>query len=74
MRTTLEIDDHLLDAVRELARSQRCTNGEVVGQLLRQALLGEQPAPWASASGRLIDAPLTTNAAVNRIRQQVSGQ
>ena len=65
MRTTLEIDDHLLDAVRDLARSRRCTNGEVVCDLLRQALLGERVDGAA--------APLTSTAEVNRIRQQLLG-
>ena len=65
MRTTLEIDDHLLDAVRDLARLRRCSNGEVVSQLLRQALLGERV---ASAG-----APMSSTAVVNRIRQQLHG-
>ena len=65
MRTTIDIDDHLLDAVRELARSQRRSAGRVVSDLLRQALLGER----GGASSVL----LSTTGAVNRIRNQVLG-
>jgi Arc/MetJ family transcription regulator len=65
MRTTIEIDDHLLDAVRDLARMRRCTNGAVVSDLLRQALLGERVASTG--------APMSSTAVVNRIRQQLIG-
>jgi len=65
MRTTIDIDDHLLDAVRDMARMRRCTNGEVVSDLLWQALLGER----AAGTG----APMSSTAVVNRIRQQLLG-
>ena len=38
MRTTLNIDDDLLYAVKELARGQSKSAGEVVSALLRQSL------------------------------------
>jgi hypothetical protein len=38
MRTTLDIDDEVLLAAKELARRQRCTAGEVLSQLARQGL------------------------------------
>ena len=38
MRTTLNIDDDLLFAVKELARIQSTSAGEVVSALLRQSL------------------------------------
>ncbi len=38
MRTTLNIDDDLLFAVKELARGQSSTAGRVVSDLLRQSL------------------------------------
>jgi hypothetical protein len=38
MRTTLDIDDDVLLAVKELARRQRCTAGEVISELARQGL------------------------------------
>ncbi len=38
MRTTLDIDDDVLSAVKELARRQNLSAGQVVAQLLRRAL------------------------------------
>ena len=38
MRTTLNIDDSILEAARELARRQGKTTGEVISALARQAL------------------------------------
>lgn len=40
MRTTLDIDDDLLAAAKELARRQGGTTGQVVSRLLRHALTG----------------------------------
>lgn len=45
MRTTLEIDDDLLAAAKELSRLQRVSAGQMVSQLLRQALTGAAAAP-----------------------------
>jgi len=38
MRTTLDIDDDVLRAARELARRQKKTAGRVISDLARQAL------------------------------------
>lgn len=38
MRTTLEIDDDLLTAAKDIARRERASAGAVVSRLLRQAL------------------------------------
>jgi len=43
MRTTLDIDEDVLAAAKELARRQRVSAGQVVSQLLRRALTGEEP-------------------------------
>ncbi|MBV8122851.1 MAG: type II toxin-antitoxin system VapB family antitoxin [Burkholderiaceae bacterium] len=40
MRTTLDIDDDLLQAAKELARLERASAGAVVSRLLREALTG----------------------------------
>jgi hypothetical protein len=40
MRTTLDIDEDVLAAVKELARKQGRTAGEVVSALARRALTG----------------------------------
>jgi hypothetical protein len=44
MRTTLAIDDDVLLAVKERARRERRSAGEVLSELARQALTG-QPHP-----------------------------
>jgi Arc/MetJ family transcription regulator len=50
MRTTLDIDDDLLAAAKELSRQQGRTAGEVVSMLLRQALTGASPGSLAARS------------------------
>ena len=50
MRTTLDIDDDLLAAAKELARRQGGTTGQVVSRLLRHSLTGGNvPAERAAA-------------------------
>ncbi|MEP7100701.1 MAG: type II toxin-antitoxin system VapB family antitoxin [Burkholderiales bacterium] len=51
MRTTLDIDDDLLAAARELARREGATAGQVVSRLLRRSLTGG-PAPLAARRPR----------------------
>jgi predicted transcriptional regulator len=51
MRTTLDIQDDVLAAVREIARQQHKTAGEVISALVRQALTGVA----ASAPGRVAE-------------------
>ena len=41
MRTTLDIDNDVLEATKELARKQNAFAGQVVSQLLRKALTGQ---------------------------------
>ena len=38
MRTTLEIDDDLVQVARQLAQQRKATLGQVVSQLVRKAL------------------------------------
>jgi L-amino acid N-acyltransferase YncA len=46
MRTTLDIDDDILQAAKEIARAQRKTAGQVVSELARKGLTqGNAPAP-----------------------------
>ena len=40
MRTTLDIDDDVLSAAKELAAAQKVTAGRVISDLVRKALLG----------------------------------
>ncbi len=77
MRTTLDIDDNVLGAVKELARRQGKTAGQVMSALARQALTqapaadavnepapsyGFQPLP---ASGKLV-----TDEVVEKLREE----
>jgi Arc/MetJ family transcription regulator len=40
MRTTIDIDDDLLQAAKELARRENLTAGQIVSRLLREGLTG----------------------------------
>jgi hypothetical protein len=53
MRTTLDIDDDVLQAAKERAKREHKTAGEVVSALLRQALT----APTSSAPTVLREVP-----------------
>ena len=44
MRTTLDIDDDVLAAAKERAKREQKTAGQVVSELLRQALTAPQAA------------------------------
>jgi hypothetical protein len=79
MRTTLDIDDSVLDAVKELARRQGSTAGAVLSTLARQALLQGATAP---ATITTAEAPavygfrpfsgkeLVTNSLVDKLRDE----
>lgn len=43
MRTTIDIEDDVLAAARELARLQNVSAGCVVSRLMREALAGQPP-------------------------------
>ena len=43
MRTTLDIADDVLQAAKELAQREQKTTGQVVSELLRQALTAPKP-------------------------------
>jgi len=51
MRTTLDIDDDVLAAAKELSRQRRCSAGKVVSQLLRQALTSRSGAEANTGPG-----------------------
>lgn len=50
MRTTLDIDDDLMAAAKELARRERSSAGKVVSRLVRQSLTSAR-APFAKSVG-----------------------
>lgn len=75
MRTTMNIDDDVLSAVKEMARRQARPVGAVASTLLRDALSGnvgevrETPArygfrPFARSSD------IVTNDIINRLREE----
>ena len=75
MRTTLNIDNDVLNAVKEMARRQARTAGEVASTLLRDALCGnnsgilETPTrygfrPFAKSTG------IVTNDVINQLREK----
>lgn len=80
MRTTLDIDDDLLAAAKEIARRERATAGAVVSRLLRRSLTGvgaegSAPTPRARASAVAGFVPfparpgvVVTNEQVDRLR------
>lgn len=51
MRTTLDIDDDVLRAAKELASRERLSAGQVVSRLLREAFTGRQSARPAADAG-----------------------
>ena len=73
MRTTLDIDDDVLEATKELARIQKVSTGQVISLLLRKILAeqseimeittvaGFRPFPAGKA--------FVTNDLVNRLRE-----
>ncbi len=74
MRTTLDIDDDVLEAAKELAASRRSTAGKVLSDLARKAL---QPAAKARVRNgvpllprRPAGAPRPTMKLVNEIRDE----
>lgn len=50
MRTTLNIDDEVLRAARDMARQQNLPTGVVVSRLLRRAMTGESSSRSAEES------------------------
>lgn len=45
MRTTLDIDDDILAAVKEIAKRQCVSASRQISRLLREALTGRSPTP-----------------------------
>lgn len=77
MRTTLEIDDDVLAAAKELGRREHKTAGEIISTMTRRALTGAAAVtpharkrnatgfrPFASRGG------VVTNAGIDRLRDE----
>lgn len=87
MRTTLDIDDDLLAAAKEIARRERKSTGKVVSELMRKGLTGagaEGPAICAGVRSAVAEQAaayglhpfppgdvVATNDEVNRLREEL---
>lgn len=79
MRTTLDIEAPVLDAIKELARREGRTAGAVASELIRRALRTPAASGVAEAPARYGFRPFTaapgdshaTNDHVNRLRDQL---
>jgi hypothetical protein len=76
MRTTLDIDDDVLEAAKERARRERTTAGKVISDLARNALTAPPKAPAArEPKTRYGFRPfpnrggIVTNAAIDALRE-----
>lgn len=75
MRTTLNLDDDILGATHELAKRQKRTAGQVISDLVRQALQAPVTAPGGEipvlgfrpfpARGAIV-----TNEVVDKLREE----
>lgn len=74
MRTTLDIDDDVLQAVKEIAQNRRSTAGRVVSELARKGLerdrTGKVRNGVALLRRRPRGKPLPTMDLVNRLRDE----
>lgn len=74
MRTTLDIDDDILQAAREIARRKGVTMGQVLSDLSRQALT--RPVETETRNGVPLfpikpDAKIVTLEHVNELRDEI---
>lgn len=76
MRTTIRVDDDVLLAVRERARREKRTAGQVLSELAREALTGQhRPAEGPQEGGTRGFVPLPrrgaaiSNALIDRLRE-----
>lgn len=77
MRTTLSLDDDVLLAVKERARRENRTAGEVLSELARQALTQQQNADPCTGMQSFYGfepfehrGPVVSNALVDRLRDE----
>ena len=74
VRTTLDIDDDVLQAAKELAGNRRKTTGKVLSDLARQALEPRGRQPMRNGvrllSRRRSSSPKPTMDLVNRLRDE----
>ena len=79
MRTTLDIDDDLLTAAKEVAKRERRTAGQIVSDLMREALRARASLPAAGTSRRDLygfrpipaSGAVVTNELVDKLREEL---
>lgn len=77
MRTTLDIDEDVLRAAKELARREKKTAGQIISQLARRSL-GAEPTPGAVREPRALHGfrpfpqrgRIVTNEAIDTLRDE----
>ena len=73
MRTTLDIDDDILEAAKSLARQSDRTAGAVLSELARRALTSLPPKPARGVGGFVpfeSRGGVVTNEHIDRLRDQ----
>ena len=75
MRTTLDIDDDVLYAAKDLARRERKTAGQVISELARKGLAGaagpaaSEPKPIYGLRPLPREGRIVSNELVNKLRE-----
>lgn len=77
MRTTLDIDDEVLLAAKDIARRKNSTAGAVISELARQALTGATIAPSEVAEPKgfygfkplPVEGRVVSNVTVDKLRE-----
>ena len=76
MRTTLDIDDDVLQAVKKRARRANTTAGRVISELARHALSAPSPAPQVREAKAVYGfkplpsrGGIVTNGLIDRLRE-----
>lgn len=74
MRTTLDIDDDVLEAAKSLARRTHRTAGSVLSELARRALTSGPEGPTRAGVGGFVPfgprGGVVTNEQIDRLREQ----
>lgn len=76
MRTTLDIDEDVLVAAKELARREGKTAGMIISELSRRAMSGAPASQGSAQPGAAGFRPfpsrggMVTNAQINRLREE----
>lgn len=79
MRTTLDIDNDVLATAKQLARRERKTAGQLVSELMREALRARTPPAAAEQPRRDLygfkpipaGGAVVTNELVDRLREEI---